>query len=182
MSRKTVREIKMLGLEKRRFPNKHYVYTLEVHWSTGATNKIYRRYSQFFEFQLALLQQFPVQGGKRNPEDRIIPFLPGKILFGRSHIRDVAEQRQGPISEYLVKLISLPHEVSESMTVTNFFEVTLVLTMRPTTHYSRCVILSILIGCPSTWDGVNVIGNFFKPEISRSCPQAKLCNSCNMCF
>lgn len=122
MSR-SVRDVCVQGVEKRKFPNKHYVYIIQVTWTTGATNKIYRRYSQFFEFQLALLSQFPVQGGKRNPEDRVIPFLPGKILFGRSHIRGVAEQRMGPITEYLEKLISLPQEVSASQIVNNFFEV-----------------------------------------------------------
>ena len=122
MSR-SVREVCVQGVEKRKYPNKHYVYIIQVTWTTGATNKIYRRYSQFFEFQLALLSQFPLQGGKKNPEDRIIPFLPGKILFGRSHIRGVAEQRMGPIMEYLEKLISLPTELSASQTVTNFFEV-----------------------------------------------------------
>ena len=123
MSRKSVREVNILETEKRRFPNKHYVYVIQVTWSTGATNKIYRRYSQLFEFQLSLIAQFPVQGGKRNPEERTLPFLPGKKLFGRSHVRDVAEERLVPITEYLQSLISLPSEVSASQIVTNFFEV-----------------------------------------------------------
>ena len=118
-----MREVSILTTEKRRFPNKHYVYVIQVTWTTGATNKIYRRYSQLFEFQLSLIAHFPVQGGKKNPEDRTIPFLPGKKLFGRSHVRGVAEERLVPITEYIQALISLPAEVSASQIVTNFFEV-----------------------------------------------------------
>ncbi|KAI6660369.1 SH3 and PX domain-containing protein 2B-like [Oopsacas minuta] len=123
MSVRSVQNLSIQGLEKRMFPSKHYVYVIQVTWTTGAANIIYRRYSQFFEFQLSLLTQFPVEGGRKNPEDRVIPFLPGKILFGRSHVRGVAEQRLGPLGEYLDKLLALP-SISTCQIVSDFFGAT----------------------------------------------------------
>ena len=50
--------------------------------------------------QIGLLESFPREGGLKDPSDRIIPFLPGKILLGRSHVREVAMKRLKPIDEY----------------------------------------------------------------------------------
>ena len=47
-----------------------------------------------------MLESFPQEGGLKDPSKRIIPFLPGKILFGRSHVREVAIKRLKPIDEY----------------------------------------------------------------------------------
>ncbi|XP_067657383.1 SH3 and PX domain-containing protein 2A-like isoform X2 [Haliotis asinina] len=57
------------------------------------------------------------------PSQRIIPILPGKILFGRSHIREVALKRLKPIDEYCQLLIDLPEQISQCEDVLSFFEV-----------------------------------------------------------
>ncbi|KAF4802089.1 SH3 and PX domain-containing protein 2B [Turdus rufiventris] len=106
MPRRSIAEVKVLDVQKRRIPNKHYVYIIKVTWSNGATEVIYRRYSKFFDLQMQMLDKFPMEGGQKDPKQRIIPFLPGKILFRRSHIRDVAVKRLIPIDEYC-KLILL---------------------------------------------------------------------------
>ena len=31
--------------------------------------------------QCGLLEKFPIQAGSKNPVDRCIPFLPGKVLY-----------------------------------------------------------------------------------------------------
>uniref|UniRef100_A0AAQ4QIR1 SH3 and PX domains 2B n=1 Tax=Gasterosteus aculeatus aculeatus TaxID=481459 RepID=A0AAQ4QIR1_GASAC len=89
------------------------VYIIKVSWSDGSTEIIYRRYSKFFDLQMELLDKFPVEGGQKDPKRRIIPFLPGKILFRRSHIRDVAMKRLRPINEYCRALIQLPVYISQ---------------------------------------------------------------------
>ncbi|KAL4684469.1 hypothetical protein H8959_022163, partial [Pygathrix nigripes] len=98
--RRSIVEVKVLDVQKRRVPNKHYVYIIRVTWSSGSTEAIYRRYSKFFDLQMQMLDKFPMEGGQKDPKQRIIPFLPGKILFRRSHIRDVAVKRLIPIDEY----------------------------------------------------------------------------------
>uniref|UniRef100_A0A8C5F923 SH3 and PX domains 2B n=1 Tax=Gadus morhua TaxID=8049 RepID=A0A8C5F923_GADMO len=122
MPRRTVQEVTVQDVQKRRNPNKHYVYIIKVLWSDGSTETIYRRYSKFFDLQMELLDKFPVEGGQKDPKRRIIPFLPGKILFRRSHIRDVAMKRLRPINEYCMALTQLPVYISQCEEVRVFFE------------------------------------------------------------
>ncbi|CAL9685402.1 unnamed protein product [Knipowitschia caucasica] len=122
MPRRTVQEVTVQDVQKRRNPNKHYVYIIKVSWSDGSTDTIFRRYSKFFDLQMELLDKFPVEGGQKDPKRRIIPFLPGKILFRRSHIRDVAMKRLRPINEYCRALIQLPVYISQCEEVRVFFE------------------------------------------------------------
>ncbi|XP_039934522.1 SH3 and PX domain-containing protein 2B isoform X2 [Hirundo rustica] len=122
MPRRSIAEVKVLDVQKRRIPNKHYVYIIKVSWSNGATEVIYRRYSKFFDLQMQMLDKFPMEGGQKDPKQRIIPFLPGKILFRRSHIRDVAVKRLIPIDEYCKALIQLPPYISQCEEVLQFFE------------------------------------------------------------
>ncbi|XP_031428013.1 SH3 and PX domain-containing protein 2B isoform X2 [Clupea harengus] len=122
MPRRTVHEVTVQDVQKRRNPSKHYVYLIKVFWSDGSTEVIYRRYSKFFDLQMELLDKFPVEGGQKDPKRRIIPFLPGKILFRRSHIRDVAMKRLRPINEYCRALIQLPVYISQCEEVRVFFE------------------------------------------------------------
>ncbi|OCT87730.1 SH3 and PX domain-containing protein 2B isoform X2 [Xenopus laevis] len=122
MPRRSVVEVIVQDVQKRRSPNKHYVYIIKVTWSNGTTEVIYRRYSKFFDLQMQILDKFPVEGGQKDPKQRIIPFLPGKILFRRSHIRDVAVRRLIPIDEYCKALIRLPAYISQCDEVLQFFE------------------------------------------------------------
>uniref|UniRef100_UPI00398F00D4 SH3 and PX domain-containing protein 2B isoform X2 n=1 Tax=Pristiophorus japonicus TaxID=55135 RepID=UPI00398F00D4 len=122
MPRPSIVDVRVQDVQKRRVPNKHYVYIIQVTWSSGSTDVIYRRYSRFFNLQMQLLDTFPVEGGQKDPKQRYIPFLPGKILFRRSHIRDVAVKRLKPIDEYCRALIRLPAHISQCDEVLQFFE------------------------------------------------------------
>ncbi|XP_023571407.1 SH3 and PX domain-containing protein 2A isoform X2 [Octodon degus] len=117
-----VQEATVVDVEKRRNPSKHYVYIINVTWSDSTSQTIYRRYSKFFDLQMQLLDKFPIEGGQKDPKQRIIPFLPGKILFRRSHIRDVAVKRLKPIDEYCRALVRLPPHISQCDEVFRFFE------------------------------------------------------------
>jgi hypothetical protein len=97
---KTLLEATVKETKKCRYPSKFYVYVLEVTWSEGTSTLIYRRYSDFFEFQCGLLERFPEEAGAKDPVDRIIPFLPGKKLLGRSQVRSVAEKRRDKLNDY----------------------------------------------------------------------------------
>ncbi|XP_075712616.1 SH3 and PX domain-containing protein 2B isoform X2 [Rhinoderma darwinii] len=122
MPRKSIVQVSVQNVQKRRSPNKHYAYIINVTWSNGTTEVIYRRYSKFFDLQMQILDKFPVEGGQKDPKQRIIPFLPGKILFRRSHIRDVAVRRLIPIDEYCKALIRLPPYICQCDEVLDFFE------------------------------------------------------------
>ncbi|XP_053548412.1 SH3 and PX domain-containing protein 2A isoform X2 [Bombina bombina] len=118
----SVMDVCVQDVEKRRNPSKHYVYIINVTWSDSTSQIIYRRYSKFFDLQMQVLDKFPLEAGQKDPKKRIIPFLPGKILFRRSHIRDVAVRRLKPIDEYCRALVKLPSHISQCEDVLRFFE------------------------------------------------------------
>ncbi|EDQ92597.1 uncharacterized protein MONBRDRAFT_17272 [Monosiga brevicollis MX1] len=120
---KFVKNVTVIDYQRRRAPSKHYVYVITVVWSDGSEVTIYRRYSQLFEFHTSLLDRFPEAAGATG-EERIIPFLPGKKIFGRSHTHKVAQSRAKPIDEYLKVLISLPAELSRCDLALELFEAT----------------------------------------------------------
>eukprot|EP00794_Sanderia_malayensis_P005750 gene5750-6453_t len=122
-SYKKMQALNVIDIEKRRVPSKHYVFVLEITWDDGSQNIVYRRYSQFFQLQTSLIDAFPVEGGVKNPADRILPFLPGKVLF-RSHVREVALKRKAALEDYCKKLVKLPAHILNSDHVTLFFEAT----------------------------------------------------------
>uniref|UniRef100_A0A3B4AKJ6 SH3 and PX domains 2Aa n=1 Tax=Periophthalmus magnuspinnatus TaxID=409849 RepID=A0A3B4AKJ6_9GOBI len=70
---------------------------------------------------MQILDKFPIEGGQKDPKKRIIPFLP-KILFRRSHVRDVAMKRLRFIDDYCRALVRLPPQISQSEEVLRFFE------------------------------------------------------------
>ncbi|KAJ8415992.1 hypothetical protein AAFF_G00380140 [Aldrovandia affinis] len=122
MQFRTVVDVKVVDVEKRRNPSKHYVYLINVTYSDSNSHVIYRRYSKFFDLQMQILDKFPIEGGQKDPKKRIIPFLPGKILFRRSHVRDVAVKRLRFIDDYCRALVRLPPQISHSEEVLRFFE------------------------------------------------------------
>ncbi|XP_077427045.1 SH3 and PX domain-containing protein 2A isoform X2 [Vanacampus margaritifer] len=122
MQVRTVLDVKVVDVEKRRSPSKHYVYLINVTYSDNTSHIIYRRYSKFFDLQMQILDKFPIEGGQKDPKKRIIPFLPGKILFRRSHVRDVAMKRLRFIDDYCRALVRLPPQISQSEEVLRFFE------------------------------------------------------------
>lgn len=115
--------VDVYDVQKRRKPSKHYVYIIKVTWSNKKVKVIYRRYSRFFDFQHSLLEKFPVESGQLDPNQRVIPFLPGKIYFGRSQVRDVAVKRLSHIDDYCKALINLDERISQCEEVLDFFSV-----------------------------------------------------------
>ncbi|XP_034077705.1 SH3 and PX domain-containing protein 2A isoform X2 [Gymnodraco acuticeps] len=122
MQFRTVLDVKVVDVQKRRNPSKHYVYLINVTYSDNTSHIVYRRYSKFFDLQMQILDKFPIEGGQKDPKKRIIPFLPGKILFRRSHVRDVAMKRLRFIDDYCRALVRLPPQISQSEEVLRFFE------------------------------------------------------------
>ncbi|XP_053732064.1 SH3 and PX domain-containing protein 2A-like isoform X1 [Synchiropus splendidus] len=122
MQLRTVLDVNVVDVQKRRNPSKHYVYLINVSYSDSTSHVIYRRYSKFFDLQMRILDKFPIEGGQKDPKKRIIPFLPGKVLFRRSHIRDVAVRRLKHLDNYCKALLKLPSHISQSEEVLKFFE------------------------------------------------------------
>ena len=58
--------------------NRKHKYMFVVEVKAGRNrNRLWRRYSDFFQLQCQLLDLFPEEAGQRNAMTRIIPYLPG---------------------------------------------------------------------------------------------------------
>ena len=74
---------------------------IDVTLSDGSKYTVFRRFNEFHDMNQKLEERFPVDAGYFNYGQRTLPELPGKILFGRSAVRNVAEQRLPQLDEYL---------------------------------------------------------------------------------
>ncbi|KAI9483298.1 MAG: hypothetical protein EXX96DRAFT_519500 [Benjaminiella poitrasii] len=71
---------------------------------------LYRLYEDFYDFQLNLLQAYPVEAGKADRE-RILPYMPGPLTYVDEAI---TSERQVDLDRYCKELLSLPKYLSES--------------------------------------------------------------------
>ena len=93
--------VEVRDAEKRKGLSKYYAYSVEVELNNGTKYFIFRRYKEFHDLNQRLEDRFPVDAGYFNKEERTLPELPKKIIFGRSAVRNVAEQRLPILDTYM---------------------------------------------------------------------------------
>ena len=119
-----ITSLKVKQIHKRREPHKHYTYELLVIWSSGANLRIFRRYSNFFEFHVQLCSQQAVLiglDGSNELANAAIPGLPGRAFIGRSNVKLVAQKRKEHLEEFCENVMKLPQELVRSDIFLKFF-------------------------------------------------------------
>ncbi|GAA5828816.1 hypothetical protein JCM11251_005884 [Rhodosporidiobolus azoricus] len=90
-------------------------FHLRAFFSTGASLVLYRLYQDFYDFQIALMDEFPVEAGRMPGEDgqteRILPMMPGPTEY---EDEVVCAQRVHDLSIYLADLCALPERIRGS--------------------------------------------------------------------
>lgn len=91
-------------------------FHLRAFFSTGASLVLYRLYQDFYEFQIALMDEFPVEAGRVPGQDgrlvdRILPMMPGPTEY---EDEVVCAQRVHDLSIYLADLCALPQHIRGS--------------------------------------------------------------------
>uniref|UniRef100_A0A674MFJ3 Neutrophil cytosolic factor 1 n=1 Tax=Takifugu rubripes TaxID=31033 RepID=A0A674MFJ3_TAKRU len=120
MAETYVRHVQLLGFEKRFFPSQHYVYMLLVKWSDLTEKLIYRTYPEIYTFHKSLKEMFPIEAGKIEKRDRIIPSLSAPPWLDS---QKSTETRQTTLSDYCHSLVNLPPHISRCTHLTGFFTV-----------------------------------------------------------
>ncbi|XP_036897637.1 neutrophil cytosol factor 1 [Sturnira hondurensis] len=115
-----IRNIALLGFEKRFVPSQHYVYMFLVKWQDLSEKVVYRRFTEIYEFHKTLKEMFPIEAGDINSENRIIPHLPAPKWFDGQR---TTESRQGTLTEYCNTLMGLPVKISRCPHLLEFFKV-----------------------------------------------------------
>ena len=81
------------------------------HWELS------RYYADFYDFQIALLENFPDEAGNRGKQ-RTLPFMPGPV----AHVTDtISNGRRQNLDEYVKKILSMPLHISRCQLVRNLF-------------------------------------------------------------
>ena len=89
--------VRCVDIQKRYVPDKHYIFVLNILRNDNKGPRfVFRKYEEFQELHTKLAQVF----GTSN-----VPSLPGKVLVGRSEIRDIAVRRRFELDEFLVQVM-----------------------------------------------------------------------------
>lgn len=83
-------------------------FLLRCEMNDGRHRNLCRFYEDFYDFQIALLDAFPVEAG-RTGEQRILPFMPGPL----SYVDDtISAQRRADLDVYVQELCQLPAHIT----------------------------------------------------------------------
>src|SRR5256885_2235230 len=99
------------------FDNDTYWYIIECQMEDGRHWELSRYYADFYDFQIALLEQFPEEAGNRG-KPRTLPFMPGPV----AHVTDaISNGRRQSLDEYIRKILSMPPHISKCQLVRQLF-------------------------------------------------------------
>lgn len=82
------------------------------HWELS------RYYEDFYDFQIALLTEFPAEAGNTGTQKRTLPYMPGPVSFVTDAI---TEGRQHNLDAYVKNLLTQPPYISRCTLLKQFF-------------------------------------------------------------
>jgi len=109
--------VKESRIESFSYTNGRYWYWVRAVMGDGRHRNLCRYYEDFYNFQIALLATFPVEGGSTG-QNRILPFIPGPTQYVTDAI---AEERKEDLDLYVRDLCRLPPHITNHELVKTFF-------------------------------------------------------------
>ncbi|KAI9865173.1 MAG: bud emergence protein 1 [Trichoglossum hirsutum] len=99
------------------FANDKYWYIIEATMEDGRHWELSRFYQDFYDFQIALLTEFPEDAGNAG-KPRTLPFMPGPVTIVTDTISNGRRQN---LDEYIKKLLAMPPKISRCHLVRQLF-------------------------------------------------------------
>ncbi|KAL8905527.1 MAG: hypothetical protein Q9207_002589 [Kuettlingeria erythrocarpa] len=99
------------------FENDKYWYIIECQLEDGRHWELSRYYQNFYDFQIALLQEFPQEADSERGT-RILPYMPGPVTYVTDAI---SNGRRESLDDYVKKLLALPPYISKCQLVRELF-------------------------------------------------------------
>ncbi|KAF9103133.1 bud emergence protein 1 [Mortierella sp. GBA35] len=97
-----------------------YWFTVRVELASGATRNLFRLYEDFYDFHIALLEEFPVESGRVGDQPRILPFMPIPLQV----VTDtVSASRRTDLDGYVQDLCKLPSRITQHHLVKQLFAI-----------------------------------------------------------
>ena len=100
------------------FAEDKYWFVIETMLEDGRQWELSRYYEDFYDFQIALLTEYPAEAGNTGTQKRTLPYMPGPV----SYVTDaITEGRLHNLDAYVKNLLNQPPYISRSMLVKQFF-------------------------------------------------------------
>ncbi len=91
---------------------------IEAALEDGRHWELSRYYEDFYDFQIALLTEFPAEAGNTGTQKRTLPYMPGPV----NYVTDaITEGRQHNLDAYVKNLLTQPPYISRCTLVKQFF-------------------------------------------------------------
>lgn len=100
------------------FESDKYWYIIECQMEDGRWWELSRIYQKFYDFQIALLQQFPKEAATPPNGKRLLPFMPGPVTYVTDAI---SNGRRESLNQYVKELLALPPYISRCDLVRDLF-------------------------------------------------------------
>lgn len=100
------------------FAEEKYWFVIEAELEDGRTWELSRYYEDFYDFQIALLTEFPVEAGTTGDKQRTLPYMPGPV----NYVTDaITEGRRHNLDAYVKNLLAQPEYIAKCNLVKQFF-------------------------------------------------------------
>jgi bud emergence protein 1 len=100
------------------FAEDKYWFVIEAELEDGRTWELARYYEDFYDFQIALLTEFPIEAGTTGKGKRTLPYMPGPV----NYVTDaITEGRRNNLDGYVKSLLAQPPYIARCNLVKQFF-------------------------------------------------------------
>ncbi|OTB06290.1 hypothetical protein M426DRAFT_259173 [Hypoxylon sp. CI-4A] len=100
------------------FAEDKYWFVIEATLEDGRNWELSRYYEDFYDFQIALLTEFPAEAGNTGTQKRTLPYMPGPVNYVTDQI---TEGRLHNLDAYVKNLLGQPPYISKCNLVKQFF-------------------------------------------------------------
>jgi len=100
------------------FAEEKYWFVIEAELEDGRHWELSRYYEDFYDFQIALLTEFPAEAGNTGQQKRTLPYMPGPV----NYVTDaITEGRLHNLDAYVKNLLAQPPYIARCQLVKQFF-------------------------------------------------------------
>ncbi|KAI8632488.1 hypothetical protein F5Y19DRAFT_462912 [Xylariaceae sp. FL1651] len=100
------------------FAEDKYWFVIEATLEDNRHWELSRYYEDFYDFQIALLTEFPAEAGNTGTQKRTLPYMPGPV----NYVTDaITEGRLHNLDQYVKNLLGQPPYISKCNLVKQFF-------------------------------------------------------------
>ncbi len=100
------------------YAEEKYWFVIEAVLEDGRQWELSRYYEDFYDFQIALLREFPVEAGNGGTKKRTLPYMPGPV----NYVTDaITEGRLHNLDAYVKNLLAQPPYIARCDLVKQFF-------------------------------------------------------------